>query len=164
MKSKREIFTERNCKMQPLIDHIHITVEDFERAENFYDQLLPLLGFDLTLKEYDTVAEHEYKIVEYHHSILSIGLVNQRVAYKHDKLSRRRAGALHHLAFFIDSPDKVDDLYLKIKEIPAIIVHEPQYYPEYCLDYYALFFKDSEGIEYELVSFNREKYFSKDKD
>lgn len=145
--------------MQPLIDHVHITVEDLERAEKFYDQLLPLLGFDLTLKEYDSVPEHEYKIIEYHNPALSIGLINQRKAYKHDKLSRRRAGALHHLAFRVENPKKIDSLYLKIKEIPTIIIHEPRYYPEYCLDYYALFFKDSEGIEYELVSFNREKYF-----
>ena len=34
-----------------------------------------------------------------------------------------------------------------IDELPAQIIHSPQYYPEYCSDYYALFFKDSEGIE-----------------
>ena len=44
-------------KMLPMIDHIHITVEDIDRAERFYDKLLPLLGFDLSLKEYDAVPE-----------------------------------------------------------------------------------------------------------
>lgn len=147
--------------MKPLIDHIHITVEDIERAEIFYDQLLPLLGFDISLKEHDSVPEHEYKIVEYHNNLLSIGLVNQRAHYKLEKSSRRKAGALHHLAFHVDSPEEIDSLYMKIKAIPARIVHEPKYYPEYCEDYYALFFKDSEGIEYELVYFNRDKYFPK---
>lgn len=47
--------------MRPVIDHIHITVEDIERAERFYDKLLPLLGFDLSLKEQDSVPEHEYR-------------------------------------------------------------------------------------------------------
>ena len=145
--------------MQPIIDHIHITVEDIKRAEKFYDQLLPLLGFDLSLKEYDNIQEHEYKIVEYHHHNFSIGLVNQREAYKNEKMSRRKAGALHHLAFHVDSPAEVDSLYLKIRELPAQIIHSPQYYPEYCSDYYALFFKDSEGIEYEIVSFDRGHYF-----
>ena len=46
-----------------------------------------------------------------------------------------------------------------IDELPAQIIHSPQYYPEYCSDYYALFFKDSEGIEYEIVSFDRGHYF-----
>lgn len=58
--------------MKPVIDHIHITVENIERAELFYDQLLPILGFDISLKEHDCVPEHEYKIVEYHHRNLSI--------------------------------------------------------------------------------------------
>lgn len=51
--------------MKPKIDHIHVTVADIKRAEAFYDQLLPILGFDLSLKEHDTVPEHEYQIVEY---------------------------------------------------------------------------------------------------
>ena len=145
--------------MKPMIDHIHITVEDLERAELFYDQLLPILGFDISLKEHDCVPEHEYKIVEYHHSNLSIGLVNQRSAYKNERPSRRKAGALHHLAFHAESPEEVDSLYLRIKELPAVIVQKPRFYPEYCEDYYAFFFKDCEGIEYEIVSFNKQKYF-----
>ena len=44
--------------MKPKIDHIHVTVADIKRAEAFYDQLLPILGFDLSLKEHDTVPEH----------------------------------------------------------------------------------------------------------
>lgn len=148
--------------MEPMIDHIHITVEDIERAEKFYDALLPLLGFDISLKEHDFVPEHEYRIVEYHHNRISIGLVSQREAFRKEKLSRRKAGALHHLAFHAKNPEEVDSLYMKIKEIGALIVHEPQYYPAYCPDYYAFFFKDSEGIAYEIVSFERARYFPGD--
>lgn len=141
------------------IDHIHITVADLERAEKFYDRLLPLLGFDLSLKEHDSVAEHEYQIVEYHSGSFSLGLVNQRLAFQGEKPSRRKAGALHHLAFRADSPAQVDELYERIRRLPALIVHSPRLYPEYCPDYYAFFFKDSEGIEYEIVSFGRKQYF-----
>lgn len=146
--------------MKPIIDHVHITVGDLERAEQFYDRLLPLLGFELSLKEHDSVPEHEYQIVEYHHCSLSIGLVNQRTAYQNEAPSRRKAGALHHLAFRVDSPTEVDLLYEQVKALPAYIVHSPQFYPEYCSDYYAFFFKDSEGIEYEIVSYARERYFN----
>lgn len=147
--------------MLPIIDHIHITVADLKRAEKFYDKLLPLLGFDISLKEFDSVPEHDYHIIEYHHSHLSIGIVSQRKEYAEDKLSRRRAGSLHHLAFQSESHDKVDSLYEQVKAIGATIVHKPQYYPEYCSDYYAFFFKDSEGIEYEIVCFARQHYFPK---
>lgn len=145
--------------MQPIIDHIDITVEDLKRAEKFYDKLLPLLGFDISTKEYTEVPEHEYKIVEYHNKNMSIGFVNRREAYQNEKVSRRKAGALHHLAFRADSREEVDLLYGKIKDLPAVIVHPPKYHPEYCSDYYAFFFKDSEGIEYEIVHFDRAKYF-----
>lgn len=145
--------------MQPIIDHIDITVEDLERAEKFYDKLLPLLGFDISTKEYTEVPEHEYKIVEYHNKNMSIGFVNRREAYKNEKVSRRKAGALHHLAFRANSREEVDLLYGEIKDLPAVIVHPPKYYPEYCSDYYAFFFKDSEGIEYEIVHFDRARYF-----
>ena len=147
--------------MRPTIDHIHITVGDLARAEAFYDRLLPLLGFDISLKEYDAVPEHDYRIVEYHSGTVSIGLVNQRAAYAGERPSRRRAGALHHLAFRVDGPEEVDALYEKIRALPAVIVHAPQHYPAYCPDYYAMFFKDTEGIEYEIISFEREEYFSK---
>ncbi|MBR0092575.1 MAG: VOC family protein [Lachnospiraceae bacterium] len=145
--------------MKPMIDHIHITVTDLARAEVFYDKLLPLLGFDLSLKEYDEVPKHEYRIVEYHHAMLSIGLVNQRSAYENEKPSRRKGGALHHIAFRADSPEKVESLYKIIRDLPAEIIHEPRYYPDYCKDYYAFFFKDSEGTEIEIVCFDRRSYY-----
>jgi hypothetical protein len=36
--------------MEPIIDHIQITVRDMATAEPFYDRLMPLLGFDLARK------------------------------------------------------------------------------------------------------------------
>ena len=36
--------------MRPRIDHLDITVKDLDREEVFYDALLPLLGFELTMK------------------------------------------------------------------------------------------------------------------
>jgi catechol 2,3-dioxygenase-like lactoylglutathione lyase family enzyme len=145
--------------MEPVIDHIHVTVSDIERAEQFYDKLMSLLGFDLANKELDVVPEHDYKIIEYHHGNFSFGIVSPRSVYGDEIISRRKPGALHHLAFHVDSRTDIDKLYLQIKAIGATIVHEPQLYPEYCQDYYAFFFKDSEGMEYEIVHFNREGCF-----
>lgn len=46
---------------------------------------------------------------------------------------------------------KVDRHYLELMKIGAIIVNKPKIYPEYSPVYYALFFKDLEGIKYEIV-------------
>src|SRR5450756_3092778 len=102
--------------MKPVIDHIHVTVSDLECAEKFYDKLMPLLGFDLVNKEHDTVPEHEYSVVEYHHGNFSFGIVSPRPAYKDEQISRRKPGALHHLAFHADSRTEVDLSLIHISE------------------------------------------------
>ena len=55
------------------------------------------------------------------------------------------------LAFKAESTDEVDRLYPLIKNVGADIVKPPQYYPQHGGNYYALFFKDLEGIKYEIV-------------
>ena len=83
--------------MEPLIDHIEITVADMATAVPFYDRLLPLLGYDLTNRTETVIEQHEKRVVSYEH---------------------RRLG----------------------------------FYQEYApAGYYALFFKDLEGIKYEIV-------------
>ena len=34
--------------MQPLIDHIQITVKNMAQAEPFYDKFLAIIGFDIS--------------------------------------------------------------------------------------------------------------------
>ena len=137
--------------MQPIIDHIQITVKDLAVAEPFYDQLMPLLGFDITKKSRGTVAAHEFDVVEYFHPILIFAINSPRSAFKDDEIHRRKPGAIHHLAFKANSCDEIDALYPKIEAIGANIVNPPQYYPQHGENYYALFFKDLEGIKYEVV-------------
>ena len=137
--------------MEPIIDHITITVKDLKIAEPFYDKLLPILGFNLDHKFKGTVVEHEYDVVEYCHPLLLFAIISPRKVFKDDTIHRRKPGALHHLAFKAKSRDEVDKLYLEIKEIGANIVDKPTFYPQHGESYYALFFKDLEGMKYEIV-------------
>ena len=60
--------------------------------------------------------------------------------------------SLHHLAFAAESRAEVDRLHVELQKIGATIVAEPRVYPEYePQPYYALYFKDPEGIKYEIV-------------
>lgn len=137
--------------MEPIIDHIQITVKDLIRAEKFYDQLMPLLGFDLAKKSNGHVPEHDFHVIEYLHPKLIFALNSPREAFKNELVHRRKPGALHHLAFKASSKAEIDELYPKIKAAGAVIVDPPQYYPQHGENYYALFFKDLDGIKYELV-------------
>ena len=149
--------------MKPIIDHIQITVKDLKVAEAFYDKLMPILGFNLSLKSKGKVPAHEFEAVEYIHPTLSIGINSPRKVFKEDVIHRRKPGALHHLAFKAKSCDEVDKLYQEIKETGAHIVDKPKFYPEHGESYYALFFKDLEGIKYEIVyEEGREKFFRND--
>ncbi len=137
--------------MEPIIDHITITVKDLKVAEPFYDKLMPILGFRLEHKCKGTVKEHAFDVVEYCHPLLLFAISSPRETFKDEPIHRRKPGALHHLAFKAKSRNEVDELYLQIKEIGANIVDQPKFYPQHGECYYALFFKDLEGIKYEIV-------------
>ena len=142
--------------MKPIIDHIQVTVKDLAVAEAFYDKLMPILGLDLARKGKGKVAAHEFDVVEYVHPLLIFGINSPRAAFKDDTVHRRKPGSLHHLAFKAASQEEVDELYEKIKETGAHIVNPPQLYPQHGEKYYALFFKDPDGIKYEIV--HEERY------
>lgn len=138
--------------MKPVIDHVQITVRDMEKAVAFYDRLMPLLGFDPQRRSSAVIDAHEFHVVEYTHPLLAFAITSPRSAFRHETVHRRRPGALHHLAFRAESRAEVDRLHEALKAIGATIVSAPREYPEYTPPgYYALFFKDPDGIKYEIV-------------
>jgi catechol 2,3-dioxygenase-like lactoylglutathione lyase family enzyme len=137
--------------MKPSIDHITITVRDIDVATPFYDKMLALLGFAVDRKVSATIEAHEFRVVEYPHPDLAFAISSPRSAFVDDAIHRRKPGALHHLAFKAESRAEVDRLHLGLKEIGAEIVGGPKLWPEHGPDYYAVFFKDLEGIKYEIV-------------
>ena len=138
--------------MEPTIDHIEITVRDMSIAVPFYDKLLPLLGFDIQRKVSAVMEQHEKHVVQYDHPRLGFAITSPRSAFAGDAMNRRKPGSLHHLAFKATSRAEVDRLHGELKGIGATIVSPPREYPEYTPPgYYALFFKDLEGIKYEIV-------------
>ena len=143
--------------MEPVLDHIEITVRDMAVAMPFYDRLLPLLGFDLTRRSEAVIGAHEKHVVSYEHPRLSIAITSPLEAFAAEAMNRRKPGALHHLAFRASSRAEVDRLHLELQAIGATIVAPPREYPEYTpAGYYALYFKDLEGIKYEIVCTVRE--------
>jgi len=48
----------------------------------------------------------------------------------------------------------VDDATQGLRKL-GIVVSEPRIYPEYGADYYAIYFKDPDGIELEIVTRTR---------
>lgn len=136
--------------MKPVVDHIQITVKDMDVAIPFYDALMPLLGFDPARRVNTTVDGHLH-VCDYTHPLLDFCISSPREAFENDDVHRRKPGALHHLAFQAASPAEVDRLHEELVAIGANIVAPPKSYPEYGPTYYAVFFKDPDGIKYEIV-------------
>jgi catechol 2,3-dioxygenase-like lactoylglutathione lyase family enzyme len=148
--------------VEPLIDHIEITVRDIDAAVRFYDRLLPLLGFDVSRRTTARFEEHDKFVVSYEDPRLGFAITSPRRAFATDAVHRRRPGALRHLAFRAASRSEVDRLHLDLKAIGATIVSPPREYPEYTPPgYYALFFKDPDGIKYEIVCIDPDTVTSK---
>ena len=148
----RHIRHQTAAPMKPVIDHIQITVRDMSVAVPFYDRLMPLLGFNPECRTTATIDEHEFHVVEYSHPLLAFAITSPRSEFEQDSINRRKPGALHHLAFKAESRAEVNRLHAELKSIGATIVAPPREYPEYTPPgYYALFFKDPEGIKYEIV-------------
>jgi len=79
-------------------------------------------------------------------------LLPPRPAFAVETVHRREPGGLHHPAFKAESRADVDRLYSEMKSTGATVGSAPRAYPEYTPPgYYALFFKDLEGIKYEIV-------------
>jgi catechol 2,3-dioxygenase-like lactoylglutathione lyase family enzyme len=138
--------------MEPVLDHIQITVRDMAVAVPFYDRLLPLLGFSLEKRVRAAIPEHELEVVEYTHPRMALAITSPRPALREQTVHRRRPGSVHHIAFRGGSREEIDRLHREVEAIGAVIVAEPREYPEYTpTGYYAFFFKDLEGIKYEIV-------------
>lgn len=137
--------------MTPIIDHINITVKDIKNAETFYDQLMPILGFDINKKSKGRVEANDFDVIEYVHENLTFAINSPRNQFKNDEVHRRKPGALHHIAFRANTEEEINNLYQQIKETKANIISKPKLYPQHGQHYYALFFKDPDGIKYELV-------------
>lgn len=137
--------------MKPIIDHIQITVKDLKVAEKFYDNFLPIIGFDIKRKVIAFIKEHDFHVIEYTHDLLAFAITSPRKSFENDTINRRKPGALHHLAFKADSRQEVDRAYEELVKIGANIVSKPEIHPEYGESYYAVYFKDMENIKYEIV-------------
>lgn len=147
--------------MEPIVDHIQITVRDLDASAAFYDRLMPLLGYDPGRRTRARIDAHDFDVVEYAHPRLAFAISSPRPSVAGDPVHRRRPGALHHLAFRAGSREEVDRLHERVVALGAEVVEPPREYPEYVPPgYYAVFFKDPDGIKFEVVHARHAEYWA----
>jgi catechol 2,3-dioxygenase-like lactoylglutathione lyase family enzyme len=114
---------------------------------------MELLGMEPGRRVDATIEAHDFRVISYTGPRLNFCITSPRTAYRDEEIHRRKPGALHHLAFRAPSREEVDRLHRELERIGARIVSPPRLYPEYTPDYYAVFFKDLDGIKYEIVHY-----------
>jgi catechol 2,3-dioxygenase-like lactoylglutathione lyase family enzyme len=131
------------------IAHFDLVVSSLERSLPFYRELLAPLGYT----DIDEIVGERGETVSY----VSIpgrfeGSVGLREALSAGKRTPhdRYAVGIHHVCFYANSRDVVDERWRWLRERGAAIESEPREYA-YTPGYYAVFFHDPDGIKLEIL-------------
>jgi len=127
------------------LDHIYISVSDFDRSVTFYDGVMQAFGFK---KGDRPIAGEPHAHYFNRHLQYTI-----RPAVRGDRCDPYSPG-VHHICFQAPDRASVDAAYEALCELGVTAV-EPALYPEYHDDYYATFFDDPDGVRLELVARSR---------
>ena len=126
------------------IDHVFVAVRDMKTSEEFYDRVMPILGF----RKGDGEIGGDPHIFYYgRHTVYALRPA-RKGTLDHDPY----APSLHHLCFRVVDEEAVDRAASELAEA-GVEATEPRYYPEYGPDYYATFFEDPDGVRLEVMNF-----------
>jgi catechol 2,3-dioxygenase-like lactoylglutathione lyase family enzyme len=123
------------------LHHVDLTVRDVSRAIEYYDRVLPLMGFVRMADAADGPV--------WAGAHVEIGLQRARATSgaAHDRYSP----GLHHLAFGAHDRAEVDRLHEELQRLGVEILDAPAEYEQYAPGYYAVFFAGPDGVKLEYV-------------
>jgi glyoxylase I family protein len=129
------------------VDHLDLVVTDLERSLAFYNGLLEPLGFT---RNSEITGERGERVVYLGGTGGASVSLRQAQSDAHPTPYDRYAVGVHHVAFFADSREAVDERASWLRERGAEIESAPAEYT-YTPGYYAVFFYDPDGIKLEIV-------------
>jgi catechol 2,3-dioxygenase-like lactoylglutathione lyase family enzyme len=122
------------------IAHVHLTVNDLQRAIPFYEDILGFMGLTAVAKAANGLYMVGGRTAV---AITRASEVNRQVAF-----DQRRIG-LHHICFRARSPEDIDSLHAFLVRKGVKIVHPPE--PgSWAPGYHSVLFEDPEGIRLEV--------------
>ena len=120
-----------------LFDHIDLRVRNRARAQEFFAQVLPAIGFAL-----DKSAE-EWGAFEKD----GAGKPSEFFCFEEEANHRPNDT---RIAFWAETRELVDHVAQVVREAGGRNLEGPQIWPEYSPGYYALFFEDPDGNKMEI--------------
>lgn len=135
-------------KIFPRVDHITLTVKDFQQSKVLYNELFAnYLGGEIVLDDFDVFG------VRFASNFM-IEIVPEKPEFKDSKFNRYQVG-LHHFALELENKEIIDKVYSKLLEMKLEILDAPKFYPEYDEGYYAVFFQDLNGFKIEFMCYDK---------
>jgi catechol 2,3-dioxygenase-like lactoylglutathione lyase family enzyme len=126
-----------------VLGHLGINVPDLVQARAYYDEVLPLLGYETFFRADDELA------------YMPSG--GRRGAYLFVYPARgssphsREDPGLQHLAFTVPTRAAVRAVHGRVVELGGEVLHSPQEFPQYPPPYFATFWLDPFGFMLEAV-------------
>lgn len=132
------------------IHHIGLTVNDWETSAPFYLALAAALGAKPFIENQGAPHRSETgRVIIFAGEGFMFSIWEAMQQNRGNAFIDYNVG-LHHFAFQATSRQAVDDLYETLKTHGAEIVDAPKEY-DYVPGYYAVFFRDPDGIRIEYV-------------
>jgi catechol 2,3-dioxygenase-like lactoylglutathione lyase family enzyme len=125
------------------LGHIGVNVRDLGQAKTYYDEFMPLVGFE---SFFANDEEFSYRPAGDKPGTYLFFYP----ALEDSDYSRHRPG-LQHLAFMVKTPEEVDRLHEWAVKRGANVLDEPQKFPQYGPTYYAAFWEGPDGVTLEAV-------------
>jgi len=122
------------------IDHLVLSVGDFERSKEFYRKLLGFLGFKLKYEYADMAGWSNGKTLFW---------ISAADAQGRKRKYRKGDIGFHHYAFELSSRKGVDELGAFLENNGMTVVDPPGEY--YDRNYYAVYFTDPDGMKLEAM-------------
>lgn len=120
--------------------HVKVMVSDFHRSKDFYDRLMKAMGYRrMVIHDWDHYPGWGTHGTDFWIEKASPG-----------RFSENKPG-LHHIAFSAPSRAAVDRLGRWLKTQKIHVITGPRLFPEYTRGYYAIFFRDPDGIRLEYA-------------
>jgi len=120
--------------------HVILTVSQFDKAREFYCELLPFLGLT---KVYDG-----NNFVYHVGGRTAIGIQRCAEEYANERFVQNRVG-LHHVCLRARSREDIDTVAEKLRAMGAVIDRGPQL-GDWAPGYYYIVFEDPDGIRLEV--------------
>jgi len=124
----------------PSLYHSMVLVSDFPTSKAFYDSFFSLLGWPSHAEEEEAKA--------WSNDSFSFWITQ---AKNPEPIRHSDGVGIDHLAFRVETKDKVETVHTWLQKRGAFVEIPPQPFPEYSPTYYALFFHDPDGTRLEVV-------------